>query len=129
MKKKLIKRIVLYCPNSTHNSTTFYSHIHIYIHKLHTLKLTRWLPHHTTRRLLSTTLRATSEGSMTKLGLAIADKSVLTRGGTKVHCLKQACLAANFGLGNSPTPRLVNHETEQRGPCRGEQRCGSQRVN
>jgi hypothetical protein len=47
---------------------------------IHTLKLTRWLPRHTTRRLLSTTLRATSEGSMAKVGLAIADKSGLTRG-------------------------------------------------
>ena len=46
---------------------------------MHTLKLTRWLPRHKTRRLLSTTLRATSEGSMTKVGLAIADKSGLTR--------------------------------------------------
>jgi hypothetical protein len=63
---------LLYCPTSTHNSTTFYNHIP-------TLKLTRWLPRHTTRRLYSTTLRATSEGSVTKVGLAIADKSGLTR--------------------------------------------------
>jgi hypothetical protein len=46
---------------------------------MRTLKLTRWLPRHTTRRLYSTTLRATSEGSMAKVGLAIANKSGLTR--------------------------------------------------
>ncbi len=58
--------IVLYCPASTHNSTTFYTHTWI-----HTLKLTHWLPRHTTRRLLSTTLRATSEGYMTKCVLPL----------------------------------------------------------
>jgi hypothetical protein len=69
------------------------SHFHPQFHHIlqahtHTLKLTRWLPRHTTRRLHSTTLRATSEGSMTKVGLAIADKSGLTRGGgCMVHCL------------------------------------------
>jgi hypothetical protein len=62
------------------------SHFHPQFHHIlqahtHTLKLTRWLPRHTTRRLHSTTLRATSEGSMTKVGLAIADKSVLKGGG------------------------------------------------
>jgi hypothetical protein len=65
---------------------------------------------------------------MTKEGLAIADKSGLTRG---VHGAfpYYRRLAASFGLGDFPTPRLVNHETEQRGPCRGEQRRGSQQVN
>ena len=88
------------------------------------------MPRHTTRKLLSTTLRATSEGSMTKVGLAIADKSGLTRGGGVHGALPYyRRLAANFGLGDSPTPRLVNHETEQRGPCRGEQRRGRQWVN
>jgi hypothetical protein len=44
------------CFISTHNSTTFYSHIHTYtLHIIytHTLKLTRWLPRHTTRKLYS----------------------------------------------------------------------------
>ena len=69
-----------------------------------------------------------SEGSMTKVGLSIADKSGLTR---RVHGALpyNRRLAANFGLGDFPTPRLVNHETEQRGPSKGEQRRGSQRVN
>ncbi len=52
---------------------------HFTITYINTLKLTRWLPRHTTRRLYSTTLRAMSEGSVTKVGLAIADKSGLTR--------------------------------------------------
>ncbi len=69
-----------------------------------------------------------SEGSMTKVGIAIADKSGLTRGNFGALPYNRR-LAANFGLGDFPTPRLVNHETEQCGPCRGEQRRGSQRVN
>jgi hypothetical protein len=46
--------------------------------------------------LLSTTLHATSEGSMTKVGLAIADKSVLKRG--NYGALPNRRLAADFGL-------------------------------
>jgi hypothetical protein len=66
-----------------HFKVTYMHTSHTYIH---TLKLTRWLPRHTTRRLLSTTLRATSEGSTTKVGLAIADKSGLTRWQEKMEC-------------------------------------------
>ena len=120
-------RIVLFVPTPPTIPPIF--NIYTYIHTFtHTLKVTHWLPRHTPRRLLSTTLRATSEGSMAKVGLAIADKSGLTRGvdGALPYYRR---LAASFGLGDSPTPRLLNHETEQRGPCRGEQRRGSQRVN
>ncbi len=87
MNKILIKRIVLYCPTSSHNSSTFYSHIHTYTYTY--TKLTHWLPRHTTRRLLSTNLRATSEGSMTKWDLPLLT-SPCWKGGTMVHCLKQA---------------------------------------
>jgi hypothetical protein len=42
--QKIMKRIVLYCPTSTHNSTTFYSHIHTYIHLVNPLAATPYNP-------------------------------------------------------------------------------------
>ena len=115
MNKKLIKIFMLYCPTSTHNSTTFYTFTYI-----HTLELTRWLPRHTTRRLLSTTLHATSEGSVTKVGLAIADKSGLTRWQENPSPYRQGgtwCIAKQAPFGAA-------HAKE-----RGGQRRGRQRVN
>ncbi len=110
------------------------SHLHPQFHHIlqshtyiHTIKLTHWLPRHTTRKLLSTTLRATSEGSMTKWDLPLLTSpgwhgdrrrpiTVPTRGERECIAWNRR-LAASFGLGDSPNPRLVNHETEQRGPC------------
>jgi hypothetical protein len=83
---------VFIVPTSTHNSTTFYNHIHTYTY---TLKLTRWLPRHTTRRLYPTTLRATSEGSMAKVGLAIAEVRADKGEVPMVHCLTGPFDAAN----------------------------------
>jgi hypothetical protein len=75
---KNIKGIALF--SHLHPQFLHFLQSHIYIH---TLKLTRWLGCHAIQPVdCSLLLRAMSEGSMTwmtKVGLAIADKSGLTR--------------------------------------------------
>ena len=107
MNKHIKRNCIIVPPPPTIPPHFTITYIHTYIH---TLKLTRWLPRHTTCRLLSTSLRATSEGSMTKVGLAIADKSGLTRWQENVispspyrqggipYALPNRRLSANLGL-------------------------------
>ena len=75
----------------------FIQHIkHLQTYKvIHTPKFTHWLPRHTTRRLLFYSLRAVSEGSTAKVGLAITDKSGLTRWWEKSACTPLESITAS----------------------------------
>ncbi len=113
MNKNLIKRIVLYCPTSSHNSSTFYSHIHTYTYTYlsYPIGCHAIQPVGCSLLLYAPRLKDPWPSGTCHCWQVRAEKG-------EPWCIAwKRRLAANFGLGDSPTPRLVNHETEHRDPC------------